>query len=122
MKTNLSVEIKPFEAPSVVSVYVPDTGCDCVSPHVTSLSPQDLDRLCAEFRARVFEKACADLPPEAEAPPQGALHHVPFEHVAAARDALSRLQEILREMLDAGVSLGDCQALTQSIGKVLLQL
>lgn len=111
MKTNLSVEIKPFEVPSVVSVYVPDTGCNCVSLHVTSLSPQDLYRLCDDFRAQVFKKANAEMPPEAAATPR-------CKGVPEAQDALCRL----REMLDEGVILGDCRDLTQAIAKVLLQL
>lgn len=69
MKATLKVTLKPFTVPNFVIIETPpgrrQDGVDFESPKVAlnDLEPEDLDRLCEEFRRAVFDKAGKCQPP-----------------------------------------------------------
>lgn len=66
MKTQLSLEVQPFEFPYYVKVSAPSVPGGDPSPFAVKLSEVDartLGALCDDFRRSVFEKAGKQEPP-----------------------------------------------------------
>lgn len=64
MKTNIAVEVRPFEVPGFVAVGIAGDTKEASALPLSVLDSNDLDRLCRQFRNAVFEKAGKEQPPE----------------------------------------------------------
>lgn len=64
MKVKVELDIAPFSIPNFVRVEEADTGKERTAIALEELDSYTLDRLCAEFRTAVFNKANKDFPPK----------------------------------------------------------
>ena len=66
MKTNIEIELEPFSTPNYVRTKKAGhkESLDDTCIHIRDLDSETLDKLCNDFRSKVFKKAGKVPPPE----------------------------------------------------------